>query len=182
MLLNTLERLLRVVVVRVGLCIYRDGSIWRADCHIVDGSECKSVVIGAVPASENWESHLTHVVDATLSCLEVVSGLSIVCVQDRLNVGRAIASAVTPTEPVVARVNDVPWLRDVMRQKFVSQFGGLDPYCVLDILKFRLVGVISDHRFDKLPELCRGSIGLFVSFLCSRGGRVVRLSCCECGV
>ena len=137
-----------------------------SDCHNVGCSNVKSVCLGAVSAGENWESHLTHVVATTLNCLDVVLGVSMVCVEGCLNVGRAIASAVTPTEPVCVRVYDLQWLCDVMRWKFVSQFGDLDPFGVPDFLKFQLSGVIADHRFDKMPELLRRvGFSLFVSFV-----------------
>ena len=143
---------------RVGLRIYLDGCLRRVDCHIVDSSDVKSVCLGAVPTGENWESCLIHVVFATLCCLDVVSSVGMICVEDCVNVCRAIASAVSPTEPVVIRVYDLQWLRDVMRRKFISQFGGLEPYSLLDVLKFRLVGVMADHRFNKMPEIRRVSI------------------------
>ena len=88
---------------RVGLHIYRDGSMRRVDSHIVDGSDIMLVCLGAVPTGERWEIRLNNVVAVTLCCLAVVSSVRMVCVEDCFNVGSAIASVVTPTEPVIVR-------------------------------------------------------------------------------
>ena len=70
----------------------------RVDCHIGDCSDVMSVCLGGVPTGESWQIRLAHVVAATLSCLDVVSSVSMNCVEDCLNVGRAIAHVLTPTE------------------------------------------------------------------------------------
>ena len=81
---------------RVGLQPYRDGMMWRVDCHVVDGYDVKSSCLGAVVTGESREKQLTHVVASHLSCLESVVNVNVVCVEGDLVVGRAIASVMSP--------------------------------------------------------------------------------------
>ena len=137
----------------VGLRLYRDGKVWRVDCHVVDGCDVKSSCLSAFLPGESWQKQLTHVVAAHLSCLDDVTSVNVVCVKGDPAVGRATASVISPTVPVVDWVRGLTWSHDVFRRQFTSQFGGVDPYEVLDFLKCRLARVIADHPFDKMPEL-----------------------------
>ena len=137
----------------VGVRLTSTGSMWRVDCNLIEGTEVTTVLLGVIRSGEKWQSNLTRLVATTLSCVNSISQLRVICVDEHINVGRAIGSGAVPTVPVVMRVFDVQWVQRVIRSRFTSQFSGLDPYSVLDFLKYRLAGVINDSYFDKLPEL-----------------------------
>ena len=113
--------------------------------------------MGAVRSSEEWKSDLTRLVVTTLPCIESITCLHVVCVDDHEIVGRALASVAVPTLPVVMRVFDLNWVLEVIRRQFARQFSGLDLHGDLDFLKIRLTGMINDDIFNKLPELRRVS-------------------------
>ena len=71
----------------VGLRLTRESSLWRVDCHFVDGIEIKTVLVSVVRAEEQWHTSLSRDVATTLSCVESISNLCVVCVDDFPAVG-----------------------------------------------------------------------------------------------
>ena len=59
-----------------------------------------------------------------LSCVDSISKLGVVCVDDYPAVGRAIVSVAPPTLPVVMRVFDLQWVQGIIRTRFVERFSG----------------------------------------------------------
>ena len=96
---------------------------------------------------------LVRVVAAPLRCFQSVSDVTMICVEEDLVVGRALASVMPPTVPVVTGIFGLTWLHAVICRPFTNQLGVLDPCSVPDFLKCRLAGVIDDHRYDKMPDL-----------------------------
>ena len=80
---------------RFGLRMHFDGKFWRIDCHVMDGTDVRTVVVGAVHVAPGWEKRLLHVVVSLLSCFNSLSGLCVVVVGDHLSVGRALVSVAT---------------------------------------------------------------------------------------
>ena len=90
----------------VGVRLTSEGSMWRVDSSLIDNTEVTFVLLGVIRSGGQWQSDLTRLVVTTLSCVNSVSQLSVVCVDEHLNVGRAIGSVAVPTLPVVMRVFD----------------------------------------------------------------------------
>ena len=90
----------------VGVRLTSEGSMWRVDSSLIDNTEVTTVLLGVIRSGGQWQSDLTRLVVTTLSCVNSVSQLSVVCVDEHLNVGRAIGSVAVPTLPVVMRVFD----------------------------------------------------------------------------
>ena len=65
----------------------------------MDGIELKTVLVGVVRAWEQWHTNLSRVVVTTLSCVDSISNLGVVCVDYFPAVGLAIANVATPTAP-----------------------------------------------------------------------------------
>ena len=153
----------------------------RVDCHIFDGLAVKVVVLAVIPGGSDWERSLLKVVLSLLSCMESYRGLSAVSVGDNLRLGRALASVVHPSMPLVTRPFDSEWLIDLFRRKFIEESSGLEPFSILEYFRFRLSAVIEDSAFNNMPCLrevclfCFCCFALFLSFCC--GGGVVVIAC-----
>ena len=102
----------------------------------------------------------------------------VVCVEEHLKVGRAIASVADTTVPVVMHLFDVQWIQSVIRKRFTTQLSGLDPYSVLDFLKYQLAGVFNDPYFARLPQLQRVSLSCHCFFM----SWCWVYSWCRCGI
>ena len=81
--------------------------MWRIDCNFINGTEVKTVLVGAIRSGERWQTYLTRLAVTTLSCIDSISRLSVVCVDGLETVGRAIASVAVVTVPIVMRVFDL---------------------------------------------------------------------------
>ena len=118
----------------------------------------KTVFVGSNRSGYEWKSDLTLLAVTTLSCVDSFSCQRVVCVDEY---GLWASVAVTPVSVVIS-VFDLNWVLEVIRRQFVGQLSGLDLHGVLDILKYRLNGVINDAFFDELPELRRESSRRFL--------------------
>ena len=139
--------------VRYGLHVRADGAIRQLDRHIFDDISIKVVVLAAIPDGSEWERSLLKVVLFLLPCIESYGCLSAVKVSDNLRLGRALASIAHPTMPLVTRRFEIDWLKDLLRQKFVQESSGLEPFCILEYFRFRLAAAIADSAFDNIPRL-----------------------------
>ena len=74
-------------------------------------------------------------------------------VDTHLAVGRALAHFGPGGNSMVMRVHDVQWVQRSIRQQFRQRVGGLDPYNVLEFLKYRLSNVVNGAAFEKMPLL-----------------------------
>ena len=81
------------------------------DCNYLDGSDGKTVLVGA---GEEWTSYLMRLAVTTLSLVDSISFLHVVCVDEYEVVYRGIASVAVPTVPVVIRVFDLNWVLGVI--------------------------------------------------------------------
>ena len=138
---------------QIGLRVYFDGNFWRVDCHFVDDLDSKSVTLVTWPVCEQWKEELIRLAITILSCLEPLPSLRSVVVDAHLAVGRALAHFGPDGNSVVMRVHDVQWVQRAIRQQFRQRVGGLDPYNVLEFLKYRLSSVVNGAVFDKMPLL-----------------------------
>ena len=76
-----------------------------------------------------------------------------VVVDNHVAVGRSLAHFGPADKSVVMRFYDVQWLQRSIRQQFRQRIGGLDPYNVLEFLKYRLSSVVNGSAFDRMPLL-----------------------------
>ena len=173
-----------------GLRIFFDGNFWRADLHLVDCLDVKSFTLVTLPVSERWKEELVNLVVTILSCVESMPSLSGIIVEDHVALGRALSKMCLSERTIVMRFFDVQWVQRCIRNQFRQRIGGLDPYNVLDFLKFRLANVVNGAAFDKLPLLRQVCI-LFLFFFKKREGRVclvvfsiifILFFCSMCGV
>ena len=138
---------------QIGLRVYFDGNFWRVDCHFVNDLDLQSVTLVTWPVCEQWKEELIRLAITILSCLEPLPSLCSVVVDAHLAVGRALAHFGPAGNSVVMRVHDVQWVQRAIRQQFRQRVGGLDPYNVLEFLKYRLSSVVNGAAFDKMPLL-----------------------------
>ena len=117
----------------------REGSLWRVICNFLDGTDVKTVLVMAVRSGEDWKSDLTRLVVTTLSRVDSISCLRVVCVDEYEVVGRALARVAVPTVPVVMLVFDLKWVLGVIWRQFAGQFSGLAPHGILDFLNTDLL-------------------------------------------
>ena len=87
--------------------------MWLVDWNLIDKTEVMTVLLCFIRSDKKWQTDLTRLVVTTLSCLNSISRLGVVCVGEHLKVGRAIGSVAVPTVPVVMRVFDVPRVQQV---------------------------------------------------------------------
>ena len=149
---------------RVGLRVYLGGNVWRIYCHFVDDCTLKSVTLVTWLVCEDWKVELIETAVTVLSCLDPRPVVCAIVVDTHLALGHALAHLDDFRQSVVMRFFDVQWLQRCIRQ-YREHVGGLDPYNILDFLKYRLSGVIKDLNFDKMPLLRQ----VVKFFLCSLG-------------
>ena len=140
-------------VAHFGFHVRTDGAMRRLDCHVFDDVSVKTVVVAVIHVDYDWERSLLMVVLSLLTCVESYSGLAAVSVSDNLRLGRALATVAHPVMPLVVRLFDVEWLKDLLRRHFIQEFSGLEPFGILECFRFRLAAVITDSAFDKMPRL-----------------------------
>ena len=88
-----------------------------------------------------------------LSCLDPLPSLCSFVVDTHVAVGRSLAHFGPAGKSVVMRFYDEQWLQRSIRQQFRQRIGGLDPYNVLEFLKYRLSSVVNGSAFDRMPLL-----------------------------
>ena len=138
---------------RVGLWVYFDGNFWRVDCHFVDEAELKIVTLVTWPVCDRWKEEVIGLTVTVLSCLDPLPNFCSVVVDTLVAVGRSLAHFTPAGKSVVMRFNDVQLLQRSIRQQFCQRIGGLDPYNVLEFLKYRLSSVVYGSVFDRMPLL-----------------------------
>ena len=138
---------------RVGLRVYFDGNFWRVDCRFVDDVELKTVTLVICSVCDRWKEEVICLVITLLSCLDPLPSLCSVVVDTHVAVGRSLAHFGPAGKSVVMLFYDVQWLQRSIRQQLRQRIGGLDPYNVLDFLKYRLSSVVNGSAFDRMPLL-----------------------------
>ena len=136
---------------QVGLRVYFDGNFWRVDCHFVDDVDLRTVTLVTWPVCDRWKEDLIRL--TVLSCLDPLPNICSVVVDTHVAVGRSLALFGPTGNSVVMRFYDVQWLQRIIRQQFRQRIGGLDPYNVLEFLKYRLSSVVNGSAFDRTPLL-----------------------------
>ena len=76
--------------------MYRFGSDWSSDCHVVGDHSVTTVVMALVVDSVGWERQLLNRVIHVVVCLKNRSRLKTVTIGGVNLVGRAIAAALVP--------------------------------------------------------------------------------------
>ena len=114
---------------------------------IEDGDPCDMAFLRSLERRSDSTS-LT-----VLSCLDPLPSLCSVVVDTHVAVGRSLAHFGPAGKSVVMRFYDVQWLQRSIRQQFRQRIGGLDPYYVLEFLKYRLSSVVNGSAFDRMPLL-----------------------------
>ena len=135
---------------QVGLRVYFDGNFWRVDCHFVHDVELRTVTLVTWPVCARWKEDLIRLAVTVLSCLDPLPSLCSVVVDTHVAVGRSLAHFGPAGKSVVMRFYDVQWLQRSIRQQFRQRIGGLDPYNVLEFLKYRLSSVVNGSAFDRM--------------------------------
>ena len=138
---------------QVGLRVYFDGNFWRVDCHFVDDVELRTVTLVTWPVCARWKEDLIRLAVTVLSCMDPLPSLCSVVVDTHVAVGRSLAHFGPAGKSVVMRFYVVQWLQRSIRQQFRQRIGGLDPYNVLEFLKYRLSSVVNGSAFDRMPLL-----------------------------
>ena len=138
---------------QVGLRVYFDGNFWRVDCHFVDDVDLRTVTLVTWPVCDRWKEDLIRLTVTVLSCLDPLPNICSVVVDTHVAVGRSLAHFGPTGNSVVMRFYDVQWLQRSIRQQFRQRIGGLDPYNVLEFLKYRLLSVVNGSAFDRMPLL-----------------------------
>ena len=161
---HVVERLCTLVTAgdRIGLRLYYDGNFWRVNCHFVDAVEVKTFTLAAWPITVKWKEEVVNHVVTLLSCLDPAPSLCSVVVDEHVIVGRALANWTVSNKTVVMRYFDVDWVQRCVRRQFKQRMGGLDPYNVLEFLKFRLSSAVNGPEFDRMPLLRHVSVCLFL--------------------
>ena len=147
----------------VGLRVFYDGNFWRVDCHFVEDVIFKSVTLVTWPVTAQWKTEVVDHVVTVLSCLNPAPSMCVVVVDEHVDVGRALAGWSVPSKAVVMRFFDVHWLQRCFRKQFKQRVGGLDPYNVLQFLKYRLSNVVNGPEFDRMLWLRQVSMIFVIS-------------------
>ena len=152
-----------------GVSVFRDGSQWRAEFHVVSEYRIQSIFLAVIRDSAEWERRLVNNVVPVLACLDGRNQLKTVSVEGDSLVGKAISASVSPINPFEAgMVTRATVFQEVQRQ-FRTEFAVLDPLSVLQYLRVRLMPVSQERFLDRLPHLrqvtkYKGVV--FVYFLC----------------
>ena len=136
-----------------GISVWRDGSRWRAEFHVVSEHRVQSVVVAVVRDCAEWERRLVDNVVPVLACLDGRNRLKTISVGSDSLVCKAVRATVSPINLFVAgMVNRATVFREVQRQ-FRTELAGLDPLSVLQYLRVRLMSVSQERFLDRLPHL-----------------------------
>ena len=144
----------------VGVSVFRCGSRWRCECHIVSEHRVASVVIALVVDSAGWEKQVLRNVVPILACLKGRDQLSTVVVEGDALVGKALAATIAPKTPFVTGMVTQTTVFEEVRRQFLIEFSGLDPLSILEYFRIRLMSVVQERFLDRLPHLRE------VSFYC----------------
>ena len=135
------------------MIVCRTGYQWHCECNLISDKVVRSTVLAVVDGGSKLENALLQTLIPVLLCRQEVSRLGAVAVEGASRVGHAVAIAASPRSHVVLGVFTCETILDCLKKEFLSSVAGLEPFGILEYLRYRLRFVIRDPALNRLPYL-----------------------------
>ena len=136
-----------------GVSIYQCHGQWRCECHVVTSLQVKTRVLTVESEAGEWEQRLVENIVPVIACLKNGAEVKVVVVEGEVLVGKAVASSLSSTTPLVVGMVTASTVFDEIRRRFFAEFSGLDPLSILEYFRVRLMPSLRERFLDRMPNL-----------------------------